>query len=84
MYLRRQRRVRNEENVVVTGEGLSQEYLDHIRLEYQKYKIKQGPRGPVVLFSEFKAQYLAQRKDSAEAMVQLSKDIMKNPPNLAL
>lgn len=91
---------KNEGKIVVTksmaseflafalnGTALSDEAVDHIRKEFQVFKSKRKPSAPVVLFSEFKQDYILEHMDVSgpvEAMSILSSLAMRNPPNVSL
>lgn len=71
----------------MNGVALSDEAVDHIRKEFQLFKSKRKASAPVVLFSEFKLDYVLEHMDVSgpvEEMSILSSLAMRNPPNVAI
>lgn len=67
------------------GTPLTSASMDYLREEFQRFKMGRGLHASVVLFSEFRGDYLQSFKGcSAAEMERLSKVVMRNPPTLAL
>lgn len=72
---------------VEKGKPLSERSLDHIRVEFQKFKAKRKPYEETVLFSEFKNDYAVKNMATigkVDELKALSNSVMRNPPNVSI